>query len=76
MELSMRFSRLANELFEDNFFPRVSWVYYLKTKQYVKSLNALKQCLATESNLTIEQRKRLESWHTMISAVVKENASE
>jgi hypothetical protein len=76
MELSMQFSNLASEFFKDIICPRVSWIYYLKTKQYTKSLDALKQCLETENNnLTIDERNELESWHTMILAVVTENSS-
>lgn len=74
-ELSMQFSDLASEFFEEIFLPRVSWIYYLKTKQFVKSMDALEQCLATTNNLTTEELEELKSWHTMISAVLKENSA-
>ncbi|KAI9476103.1 MAG: hypothetical protein EXX96DRAFT_651789 [Benjaminiella poitrasii] len=70
LDLCLLFPDFANEFLKDNSVPKVSWIFYLRQNDFIRSLNCLHTYL--ETDLTEEQRSFLLSWYKMISIAVSE----
>ncbi|KAI7903184.1 uncharacterized protein BX663DRAFT_507770 [Cokeromyces recurvatus] len=70
LELCLLFPDFANDFLVNNSVPKVSWIFYLRQNEFLRSLNSLNEYLQTD--LTEEQRDFLSSWYKMISVAISE----
>jgi hypothetical protein len=66
LELHALFPEFSLQYFENHVDPQKSWVYFIKRKDYPRSITALNRWL--ESGVTEEEKKHILSWRDLVNA--------
>lgn len=71
LDICLAFNDFAVKYFDTHFVPYVSWKYFLKQKNYCRTLEAFDDL--SVYSLTASQREEIDTWTLLISSAIAES---